>query len=286
MIEMNNLKITANLSEKEKNEIMSVYHLCNATDSEHYDFSFDDDARYYLYYNNNSMISVVSLIPYEEGYCLYGFVHPNFRRKHIMTNLIKFITDELCNPNMLHSQNDHHPDAPAPVSLIQVHIPDHKGNTTDELLIPKHIHTLLSNTGFSFSHHEYLMEFLFDNLSEIDDCIHSTYLSNSSVFPEPEFDEEENEYSLWLGETYIGGCFIMPFYEDNYVTFYDFEIISEFRSKGFGRAGLSAILHDLKNKRFEKLILHVSGENKIAHNLYMSCGLTVHSSLSVYKKFI
>ena len=85
---MNNLKITANLSEKEKNEIMSVYHLCNATDSEHYDFSFDDDARYYLYYNNNSMISVVSLIPYEEGYCLYGFVHPNFRRKHIMTNLI------------------------------------------------------------------------------------------------------------------------------------------------------------------------------------------------------
>lgn len=281
MSENVNFKKKETLSENEKSEIMSIYSLCNTFDDYDYYFCIEDDCvSYYLCYEGNSMIGIVSMIPYDEDFCLYGLIHPKFRRRHIMTNLLNFITDDLKNCTIHHSKMPESKFCHFVIPTVRAHIPDRKQITNETISIPTHIHSLLSNTGFTFSHHEYLMEYNFSS------PILNNDLSNNNGLLEVEFDEDENEFQFWLSDTYIGGCNIMPFYDENYVTFYNFEIISEFRSKGYGRAGFISILNELRNKNFNKLILHVSGENIIAHSLYASCGLKVNSSFSVYKKNI
>lgn len=262
-------------------DINFLYNLCNEQDSsfffyieEESDTTAVNHALPYLYLccDKNTLIGVLSLcidIPSEsedlssdKGSCvIYGFTHPAYRGKHIFTELYRRAYDMLKQNNIYH---------------LAFHIPDSEVPLSENTSTVLHF---LSHHGYTKSHHEYLLS---------RDLTHS--LDSGSFYgdfpdisiPDCEFDDTENEFTLWLDDTYIGGCFIYFSEDNNTATIYGYEIRDSYRGQGYGKLGLYLILKELQQLECDKVILHVTGKNKIAHNLYISCGFQTNSSFTVY----
>ena len=93
----------------------------------------------------------------------------------------------------------------------------------------------------------------------------------------PELEYEENEYSFWIKDTYIGGCLISC--DELIVTIYEFYINDDYQGQGYGKSGLKLILNHLsKKQKYSSVILQVSGQNKKACNRYKSLGFEIIST--------
>lgn len=244
-------------------------------DDEDENASFPSFKCFYLYYCENVFAGFLSIfIQDASSACISGFVLPEYRRKHIFTALFQNACEELSKLS-------------TPIHDIEFHIPLHDATATTPAI------QFLKQNGYSLHHEEYLLCYDFDNFDS------KIYLKPDSNF-DCEFDEENSEYTFWLGDTYIGGCLIYtpepyaapaceppyataPESEPSYATIYDYEILEEYRGNGYGKNGLLAILKDLQEQKIQKVLLHVSGLNKKAHSLYISCGFQVQSGFSVHK---
>lgn len=276
-------------------------------DDEDENASFPSFKCFYLYYCENVFAGFLSIFIQDvSSACISGFVLPEYRRKHIFTALFQNACEELSK-------------LPTPIHDIEFHIPLHDATATTPAI------QFLKQNGYSLHHEEYLLCYDFDN-SDLKTNSNSGLISDSKISLEPdsnfdcEFDEENSEYTFWLGDTYIGGCLIYtpepyaapdcepayvttpehepayattpehepayvtaPEHEPVYATIYDYEILEEYRGNGYGKNGLLAILKDLQEQKIQKVLLHVSGLNKKAHSLYISCGFQVQSGFSVHK---
>lgn len=260
------------ISDKDQLEINNFIHYCSITDNYAYDFQYETEIlsipSMYLCYINNKIAGLLSVCEYSsDTLCIYSLISPRFRNKHIFNTLLDMLYKNLDKTNTLYK-------------YLECHLP-----CIDTSFFNSAIY-LLKKNNFEFSHEEYLLSY---NLSE------NTHLKRASNNPQTNssdieaiFDDSINEFTLWIDNNCIGGCMIY-FPEDNnnsYATIFDYEIVSKHRGKGFGKKGLYLILKELQDMDFKNVILHVSGLNKKAHNLYISCGFDIKSLIRIYTKEI
>lgn len=246
-----------------------IYHLqkeCEQQKHEEFYMYLDEDGSlysdikcFYLFYTEQVLAGFLSFfIEDDTSVCISGCVLPKYRGRHIFTRLYQSALNELSvYPELVKGIEFHLPDTPAGLSIPAVRF--------------------LNKNGLIMQRQEFLMMY---DLTQPD-----KYNCPDNIYTE--YDENDNEFTIWLNDTYIGGCFIY-YTEDStdstpdYVTIYDYEILPKYRGKCYGKTGLLSILSDLRESGFRHAILHVSGQNKIAHSMYISCGFTVQSGFSVF----
>lgn len=213
--------------------------------------NYDGGCYYICTDNSDNIIGVITAFIIPESVTIYPVINQFHRKKHIFCKLLSLVINDLRRNNY---------------TSLYVSIP----RESSEYLSP-----VISSTGFKYYDSEYLMNYSFLNYHKVDDEL--------EIF----FNEDNNEIEIWLDEDYIGGAFLDFDEDDNSanrcVTFYGFEILDTFRHKGYGKKSFKSILNMLSDMGFDKMILHVSGKNKIAHNLYLNCELSVDSSIDVYE---
>lgn len=260
------------ITEKELSDINNFLIKCSETDKYLYDFQYEEELlnipSFYFCYENNIIIGILSVCLDElDTLCIYSIVSPKYRKKHIFSSLFKMLSDNIKSFNHTYK-------------YLDFHLSD---NNSDFFIPAKNF---LTENNFMFSHKEYLLSFsLSDNLDK--KIVLKKIPSNKSDL-ELLFDNSSNEFTLWIDENYIGECMIY-FPEESaksYATIYDYEIQEVYRGMGYGKFGLYLILKELQNMQLQKAILHVSGLNKKAHSLYISCGFQINSSITVFTKEI
>lgn len=312
-------------------DVISLYSKCSRHDAYSYDSYIDAEEvlpnTYYLCYvkeadANTSLIGFLAiLIEDEECASMNGYIHPDFRNRHIFTEMVRTaladafhqsaVTLSTAATSLSETSTAATPlsetstvATPMSVKYMEYHLPD-------EPAVPSFVISLLSKLGFRFSHHEYYMHC---NLSSNTLCETANASSNkltaspsnaaepaknnlnlydssddaSSLHITCDTKEEDLLLSIFLDSDMIGSArLFLP--EDHKVLtdcprvfFHAFEIKESYRHKGYGRQSFLLILQLLRQQNCHKLALHVSGLNKTAHRLYVSCGLEVTSSFSMY----
>ena len=252
------------ISDNELSEINNFIDYCTNIDNYTYDFQYESEPltipSIYFCYGNNKILGVLSICEYSiDTLCIYSLISPEFRNNHIFSNLFDILQKNLKTSD-------------SPYKYLEFHLPCTDNNFFNPAIF------LLNNYNFKFSHKEYLLSY---SLYE------DSHLKNKSNEIEVIYDDSIQEFTLWINDNCIGGCMIYSSEEDNsFATIYDYEIVSKYQGKGYGKLGLFLILKELKYMNYKNVILHVSGLNKQAHNLYISCGFNISSLISVYIKKI
>ena len=94
-------------------------------------------------------------------------------------------------------------------------------------------------------------------------------------FPEEEEELNKVTYMVQLKEKTIGK--IKVNYNNNAAFIGGFGILPDFRSKGYGKATLMAVLGLINEKNITEIGLDVESKNNTALNLYISCGFEEQS---------
>ena len=269
-------------------EVFHLYNLCSQTDHFPYDQFIDPDedtsSFYYLCQEDASktLAGVLSFLeedPLNKTYTVFGYIHPDYRRRHLFTEIMK---------NALSYAKKER------ITLLECLLCDAPER-------PAFLDSLLSHGYFQFYSREYHMVYDFDTLNPSDlmtkPIVHDDLASDDSAVdvsaPDVSalsviYDEPTRKFLLFLGEEPIGSaCIYLPSgvatpENCERVFFHSYEISENFRGRGYGRLSFIHMLQWLKNCHCHKLFLHVSGNNIIAHSLYESCGLNTDSSVSVY----
>lgn len=255
-------------------DISHLITICNKYDNITYDIFMENGENcndikcFYFYTENNIIVSFLSLfMPYENCLNVYGCTLPPYRNKGIFTLLLSALTDELKNYN---------------ISSKMLSFP-----IKSELPAFKNAIQYLNNRHYSIKDTECMLRY--DLQGDKDLFSESFFKWNiNNLELEYEETENENEYSLWLENNYIGGCLV--YYNDNNTdsystaTIYDYEIADEYQGLGYGKAGLKLILDSLRYNDISYIILHTSKSNKKAFNLYTGCGFNIIESIDYYCK--
>jgi ribosomal protein S18 acetylase RimI-like enzyme len=103
---------------------------------------------------------------------------------------------------------------------------------------------------------------------------------------------DENTFELFLDEKLIGQSKFSNieesgYFNEDHVEIYDFEILENFRNRGYSKILMTELLKYLS--KFVKLVeLHVAEDNKVAIKLYESMGFETYFSnyghLSMFKR--
>lgn len=226
---------------------------CGIYDNSTYDIFTENDSNYsdnfncfYLHFNDDLLTGFLSVFaPTNEEFNIYACTLPSFRNQGIFTTLFKEFKEEI------HTLNN-----------IKILFPINMNNFSADLSID-----LLKKHNFKYNTSDYIMKYdLLKSITPID-----------NIFIELEYeenDDSEYEISLWIKDTYIGGCLIY-YGNDDSATIYQYGIVDEYQNKGYGKTGLILILNFLQNKNIKSAILHVTGENKKACSLYLGCGFDI-----------
>lgn len=256
---------------KDRNLMQLFLHQCYIHDGYSYDLHLITEnlkkiPQFFLCYNNDEIVGCFSLFPEDKKtLTVYALVNPLHRKKGIFSSLLSLLIKTI-------------KEAKTTYKTLEFHIPNIKIDYFEPAL------TILKKNDYFLSHQEYLLKYLLSSyeLSKIERQL------KVSTIPDVDFNEKNDEFSLYINERYVGGCFIYtPNCPENpYATIFQYGIIKSLRGKGYGKAGLYAILSKLNASGYFKVLLHVSGKNKAAHNLYTSCGFLTDSSLLIYQKNI
>lgn len=262
-------------------DISHMIEICGKYDNTTYDIFMDNGENcndikcFYYYIEDGIIVSFLSLfMPFEDCLNVYGCTLPAYRNKGIFTLLLSALTNEL-------KQHD--------ISSDILTFPIKSKSPAFKNAIQ-----YLNNRHYSIKDTEYMLSYDLRNTTNKQDETHLTSdISNLEL--EYEETENENEYSLWLDNNYIGGCLI--YYSninndnndyDNHsgtsvtATIYDYGIADKYQGLGYGKAGLKLILDSLKHNNISYVILHTSGSNKKAFNLYTGCGFNIIDSIDYY----
>ena len=241
-------------------QINNFIEYCATIDNYVYDFQYETETliipSIYFCYGNNKILGVLSICEYSiDTLCIYSLIAPEFRNNHIFSTLFDMLQKNLKTPD-------------SPYKHLEFHLPC----TNNEFFNPAVF--LLNTYNFNFSHEEYLLSYSLEENSSL-----KTISNEIDVI----YDNSIQEFTLWINDNCIGGCMIYSSEDDKtFATIYDYEIVSKYQGKGYGKIWLYLILKELKYMNYKNIILHVSGLNKKAHNLYISCGFNISSLISVY----
>lgn len=79
----------------------------------------------------------------------------------------------------------------------------------------------------------------------------------------------------------VGGCKCN--FANKAQMIYDFEIHETQRKKGFGTETLLLVLEDLIKNQEDNILLHITGDNEIAHNMYLKNGFENIRQINYWK---
>lgn len=274
MLNTNNITGVNRLNAGLSLDISHMIKVCGNYDNTTYDIFMENGENcndikcFYYYIEDNIIVSFLSLfMPYENCLNVYGCTLPPYRNKGIFTLLLSALTDELKNYN---------------ISSKMLSFP-----IKSELPAFKNAIQYLNNRHYSIKDTEYMLRYNFQR--DKDTLAESRFVTDiNNLELEYEETENENEYSLWIGNNYVGGCLV--YYSDNNTdyystaTIYDYGIADKYQGMGYGKAGLKLILDSLRYNDISYVILHTSKSNKKAFNLYTGCGFNIIESIDYYFK--
>jgi hypothetical protein len=164
---------------------------------------------------NNKILGVLSICEYSiDTLCIYSLIAPEFRNNHIFSTLFDMLQKNLKTPD-------------SPYKHLEFHLPC----TNNEFFNPAVF--LLNTYNFNFSHEEYLLSYSLEENSSL-----KTISNEIDVI----YDNSIQEFTLWINDNCIGGCMIYSSEDDKtFATIYDYEIVSKYQGKGYGKIGLYLI---------------------------------------------
>jgi ribosomal protein S18 acetylase RimI-like enzyme len=109
------------------------------------------------------------------------------------------------------------------------------------------------------------------------------------VKPEPKgilslkYRKEENTgiYETFRDEKQVGTCQVE--YSSNMAAIHNVEVKEEERGKGYGTETLLLVLNHLLEDDVAKIVLHVTGANEVAYNMYMENGFVEEQRIEYWK---
>ena len=274
-------------------EIRTLEALCNKHDCTQYQLFLENTLNadrelefVYLYRRKGKLVSFLLLFfPDLKDIEVYGFTHPDFRRRGLFSSLIKAANGVL-------NKYDSY-------SHLFVCDPE----CTDGIAFLNKQKAVLEET-------EYMMEM---NWSEYDVYIKNyitpeysielkpgtmDQLDQISIIAERMYDDEKEKSVEFVRQTIlsenrdqliglkdgriVGICTVGR--EDNMIMINGLAIGKEFQGRGYGRFYLNQILNSVREKYSSPLKLEVSSVNDRAFSLYQSVGFEQKESYGYYRK--
>lgn len=258
------------LSDNIKKEVLSIVKLCQNFDNIHLSIPVEEGDFFYLLYDNQNLLSVLSLFFPEKSVCECScFTRPDSRRHGYFSRLFEAA---LCDLNNLEKETD--------LDIELYFLADTKCLDTA---------AVLQKLDAEYEYSEYMMEYQFESaLQPPCESIHLAFYRGAEknpVLPENLESEMASDHILCLisddshGQT---GQFYLSLMGEKTAYFFGFLITEEFRGQGMGYQSLINALHILKQASIQKTVLQVSGDNEAACSLYKKTGFQTTETLSYY----
>ncbi|WP_124066071.1 GNAT family N-acetyltransferase [Clostridium sp. E02] len=241
---------TNTLDSKLKNDLLFLEKQCKTQDNKEF-LPIDDDATYYLLYEEDCLLSALStfFLP-DEGYECYAITLPRHRRQGLFSTLFQTLRKDSEDSDIIF-----------PVT----HPCQDTLNTLDAL-------------NAELWYQEHLMELIVSSQAMPIDKF-TNYLSlMETISPDGTLN-----YKLKQDQTTLGSCCLSIQKHSSFLS--SFEIKEEFRNQGMGQVFLSLFLSAyIKNKDHKphKICLQVSSENKPALSLYQKAGFQFTETITYY----
>lgn len=202
---------------------------------------------FYMKYDGNRLISFLSIFLPGDGECeIYAHTHPDYRREGHFTELLKRAKKNLNDQGIKKWLLVCEPESMAAQEVMK-------------------------KLGAVIERNEYLMSY------------------DMTVKPEPQhlleisYVKEENteQYSAFLKGTPVGSCKVE--FTRSHGVIYEFQILPEYRGKGYGTEMLLLILKHLLKTGASKILLHVNGANTAAHAMYSHHGFINEEQIDYWR---
>lgn len=234
---------TSLLNKKQKKQLEALLLACKKYEPLTLTFPTEDADLYVLYEEQDKILSACALTKeYEETYECLAFTAPECRRQGMFSELFDTALELL------------------PEDIHFLFYTDQKSPDTQKTLAAYEAEPLF---------HEYMME-----LSDF-----SALHSDSAMSVSMKESIEDGTHTLRYQSPY-GVVNFSVF--SSYYYLYGFEILEEFRGKGYGHAMLCEVLNILRTRNSMPVRLQVSGENLPAFSLYKKVGFQITETLSCY----
>lgn len=242
---------TKTMDRKLKNDLLSFKEQCKTQDKNIEFLPIDDDATYYLLYEEDCLLSALStfFLP-DEGYECYAITHPKYRQKGLFSKLFQTLQKD---------SEDY--DIIFPVS-----------NLCQDTL------NTLGALNAELWYQEHLMELILSSSVKPTDKNTNHFSLNETTLPDGSV-----KYEFKQDKTTLGSCCLTIQEHSSFLS--SFEIKEEFRNQGMGQIFLSLFLstyHKNKKNKPDKICLQVSGENKPALSLYQKKGFQIIETITYY----
>lgn len=94
-------------------------------------------------------------------------------------------------------------------------------------------------------------------------------------------DNDEEDYIVLSGDTPIGWLGVNGLRNENRNAYLKMAVLlPECQKRGFGTAAIRKLMHSLKARGIEKMILYTDRDNQIAQACYRKCGFRIAESLT------
>lgn len=218
---------------------------------------FPDFPKFYIYEHKDNIISFLSLFFIDESsVSIYGFTHPDYRRKGYLNLLFNTFIDDIKNASM---------DKTLTVFSVPI-------DSKNEIGL-----NLIKNTAHVFAGSECIMEYSIE-----DDC---NFHVEDDVLTDVISDGTTSDYRLFENNDGIKGDYIGQLFcviNDGCASVYDVMIEPSYRGYGYSYSLMCSVINNLKNMGVKKILLNVTHQNVPAYNLYRKCGFIEVSSINYY----
>lgn len=236
--------ITNTLTTRQYYEATNLINICREYDHTHGISFLEPEMNalrefpcFYLLYEDNQLVSILSIFIISESECeIYCNTLPEHRKYN---HFHKLLTKAVTNLKAKHIDN-----------IFIVHEPDCTDGSN----------YLSSSNNITFSFSEYLM--CYDmNIAPIPE--------NSLTLKHSTSDSTEH-FTCFSDKTPVSECFVE--HNRGVATIYGFIVYEEYRGKKYGTETLLLVLKKLIDNGCHKIILQVSGANIAAHTMYLNHG--------------
>lgn len=282
------IKLKQFISEKEHEEVNELEVICNLKDKTNLKLELDykvsvsknvhvglKEINEYLYYVEDVLVAYLGISSFGSNNGeINGMTHPDFRRKGLFTKLFELAAQECQKRNFNNILLLSDGKSISGASFIKVVCGKYDFSEYRMKLFNK---TSLENIK-SIS------------LREVEKLDRKEIARQNAIFlgleegeSFPEQDEIINvkTYMIELKKVIIGKIKID--YSNNLAFICGFEILTEFRGKGYGKETLMEVLRIINDENIKNVELDVECKNNTALNLYKDCGFEEISVMDYYR---
>lgn len=248
---------TDNPSDEQLRDIQNLVSICRQRDgiSLSCPLDSDDPVQHFLLYGKARLLSVLSVLPYDEetAECT-AFTHPDLRRRGyfslLFTRALEVCTYlEEC--DILFPASDSCPDTLATLHALEAEL----------------------------CGEELQMELFFSQAAMFDispDFSLRSYNTNEELLQKWKLYQNTSSDTRQLGSCQTS------FVSETCVCLHHVEILPQFRSRGYGNVLMQLLIREFAESGLERMILQVAGDNEPAIALYKKQGFRITETLSYY----